>query len=471
MRDWRGLAAAGTVSAMVMLSASQAETPQVAVHGWIADGEDGSFPFEFSRRLYHESLPAARAYAVEQSATAGQTADFAHGVTLFLGAVEGLVSDLSRHGLRRDDVLGLPFVRLWVPPPKGTPETMTYERFREMLQRFVDRLAEAEAVLVRIDDPGAVLPIRPAGPRLDLNGDGQYDTHERLLPILTQIVDPGRVPDDEYWQEIARVTDDFVRRLAEGDEAALAERDKIAPVFGYDRGDAAWLAGYAHLLSAMAEFLLAHDFEASFDHSFHVFFPDGDFPYPELKEIYRGRSFSPLLGDEAVFLAFGFDLAAFAVHSPWNVTDPEKMAAVRSHLKGMIAQSRRSWEFIGAETDNPAGGGAAPLHPEWIPAPGQAQTEGFPAVTPNVLRGWLEFLDAFEAMLDGRVLIPHWRFEKGLNLRRIFEEPRPLSPILMFQGSDALPYLEDGEIVDFEYVAPIMSLMGGDFFTYAVWFN
>lgn len=465
----RRILASLVLSLVVALSPADAQILAEPQAGWISDGEDGSFQFEFSRRLYHESLPSARAYAQEQAAI-GQTAEFAYGVTLFLGAVEGLVADLSRHGLRRDDILGLPFLRLWVPP-NDAPEPMTYAASRAMLQRFVDRLAEAEAVLVRIDGEEVLLPIRPAGPRLDLNGDGAYDTHERLLPILTQIVDPFSTPDDEYWREVGEVTESFIQSLAEGDPEALAYRDVIAPVFGYDRADAAWLAGYAHLLSAMAEFLLAHDFEDSFDASFHVFFPEGDFPYPELKEIYRDGVYSPLLGDDAVFLAFGLDIGAFAVHSPWEVTEPAKMVAVRSHLMGMVAQSRRSWDFTGAETDNLVDGATPASYPEWIPAPAQRQTEGFPRVTADVLNGWLQFLDAFEGMLDGRLLIPHWRFDKGVNLRRMFEEPRPLSPILLIQGSDALPYLEEGEIADSQYLEPMMMLMGGDFLTYSIWFN
>ena len=65
--------------------------------------------------------------------------------------------------------------------------------------------------------------------------------------------------------------------------------------------------------------------------------------------------------------------------------------------------SRESWRRIAAETDDGF---------EWIPGPHQsfASGENRPAaVTEDAVKGWLQFLDTFEAVLDGKLLLPHWR--------------------------------------------------------------
>ena len=52
----------------------------------------------------------------------------------------------------------------------------------------------------------------------------------------------------------------------------------------FDRADAAWLRGYANLLSALLEFMLAHDGKASFDASAHMLFPEAGLPNAELNQ-------------------------------------------------------------------------------------------------------------------------------------------------------------------------------------------
>ena len=67
----------------------------------------------------------------------------------------------------------------------------------------------------------------------------------------------------------------------------------------FDGSDAPWLRGYSHLLMGLGEFLLAHDWRQSFDHSFHALFPRSGLPFQALKnvslEIRRGEIFA-LLG-------------------------------------------------------------------------------------------------------------------------------------------------------------------------------
>ena len=223
-----------------------------------------------------------------------------------------------------------------------------------------------------------------------------------------------------------------------------------------DRGDAAWLRGYTHLLSALLEFPLAHDWQQGFDASFHMFFPRAGLPNAILD-----ATPSNLFGDPSA--ASFADLIAFVHLMHWPVTEPKRMEAVLGHLENVVALSRESWTFILAETDDDA---------EWIPNPRQTRgvLPGVP-VTQETVDGWLLFLGEFDTLLTGRKLIPHWRLEKGINLRRVFTEPRTFDPVLWMQGSAALPYLEDGELTSSETWSRIMGLLQGNFLGYAIWFN
>ena len=92
-------------------------------------------------------------------------------------------------------------------------------------------------------------------------------------------------------------------------------------------------------------------------------------------------------------------------------------------------------------------------------------------VTQERIDGWNNFLDEFEAILQGKKLIPHWRFDEGINIYRFFHEPRTFDIVLLIQGSAALPYLEEGELTTGETWNRIETLLGGDFFRYFIWFN
>ncbi|MDX1780039.1 MAG: hypothetical protein R3256_01855 [Thalassovita sp.] len=442
---------------------------QVAAAGWVSDGEAGTFEFEFTRRLYHESLVSARDWADQNRSESNQTAEFAYGVTLFFGAVEGLIGDFSRYGMSRDDTMGIPFFRLFAPA-NPAPEAISYSEFRGIFQRFDARLAEARGVLAGIDDPEVTLAFRPMGVRIDLNGDGVYATNERLLPVFNQITDPFSQPDEQYWSNAAGEIDAYVGRLAAGDPEALAQLDTIAPGFAYDRADAAWLAGYTHLLSAFADVLLAHDLERQFDYGILAFFPDAETPYEPLREIYQSLKFNPLFYADSAEIAPIFDVVAVVFGQTFEPASPERLSALRTDLLGMIAQSRRSWNFINAETDNLSGEPSTGF-PEWVPGPHQSSLAGFPDVNERVRDAWLHFLDVFEGVLDGELLLPHWRFDKGVNLRKMLEKPKPWSPVLIVQGADVVPYLEDGKIADARALEPVSMILGADFFTYAIWFN
>lgn len=92
-------------------------------------------------------------------------------------------------------------------------------------------------------------------------------------------------------------------------------------------------------------------------------------------------------------------------------------------------------------------------------------------VTAEQIAAWHDVLDEVDALLDGEKMMPHWRFDAGINLRRVFEEPRPFDLVLWITGPSVLPYLEDGPVLTSRQWARITDAFEGSFGSYAIWFN
>jgi hypothetical protein len=356
-------------------------------------------------------------------------ARFALGATQFIRTVEGLAQDMHRHGLQppREAAMLLPFFRFPLPPnPQAEP--LDYEKMRGIFKRALAGFAKSEQTLAGMGEAEVKLPIAIGLARLDLDGSGRADEQESLFSLFNATLGGGNLPPE------------------------MAERFIIT----FDRADATWLRGYGHLLSALIEFLLAHDGKASFEASAHMLFPDAGLP----NAVLNGQ---PDIQPGYAELGAAADLIA-AVHlMHWPATEPERLKAAHAHLEQVVALSRENWRFILAETDDEA---------EWIPSPRQ-KNGVIPSapVTQETVDGWMMFLGEFEAILKGQKLVPHWRLAKGINLRRVFLEPRPFDPILWAQGSAALPYLEDGPVTDQATWNRIMGMFSGNFIGFALWFN
>ena len=144
------------------------------------------------------------------------------------------------------------------------------------------------------------------------------------------------------------------------------------------------------------------------------------------------------------------------------------MKRAHAHLRATLASSRAMWKHYQAETDD---------ENEWIPNPSQTGAMQI-EVSDEMVATWLRAIKESEAVLEGKKLIPFWRGEdptRGVNLRRVFLEPRALDPILWIQGTAATPYLEQGEITNFaepRTLQQINNTFGGwNFFGFAFWFN
>jgi len=362
---------------------------------------------------------ALRAVVAEEPADA--EARFALGGVLLLRAVERFGQSMYRHGLQtpRNALLPLFGLPLAFNP---NPEPLTYDGFRAILARLVQDLDAAEGELAGVGNSPMKLSVDIARIRLDLNADGVADERERLSAMIVGLT-------------------------------VLARGSQRLPV-SFDLADVYWLRGYAHMMAVSAEFFLAHDFRATFDATFHMFFPRAGLPF--------SRMFAePTMPGRGNDIGSIFDFVAFIHLVRWDLAEPQRMTSVHTRLKNVIALSRNTWAAVRTETDNDN---------EWLPGPHQKGVLDMP-VTEEMINAWLAMLDEFEAVLDGRVLAPHPRFQRGINVRRVLTEPRPFDLVLWVTGHGVLPYLEDGPIAEGRAWTQAQRVFRGQFLAYAFWFN
>jgi hypothetical protein len=350
----------------------------------------------------------------------------ARGTLKFLSAIEHLGQAFHRHGLEvsRQQVMGFPILRMPVPP-NAKPERLDYAGFRAILAKLVDELAAAEADLAKVGDSPVALPIDLAKIRLDLDGDGKASDYESLGVMMSGMAGASAIPAG------APLTVDF------------------------DTADIYWLRGYSNFIAAFAQLLLSNDFNASFDKTFHLYFPKAGLPLADK------LVFNPQLGDP---MSNGNIADAISlVHLiNWNVVEPERRKDVLAKLKAMADLSRKSWASARAETD----GGK-----EWMPNARQQAALPLGQVDDVVIDSWLDVVSEFEQVLDGKKLLPHWRFNEGMNLKRYLEEGETFDLVLLIAGADAVPFLEQGPVSDQATWDRLMAGFRGNFLGYALWFN
>ena len=361
---------------------------------------------------------------------------FSLGTVTFLGGIEEFAQFLHRNGVG-DRLFGMmPFVRL--PVPKNPdPRPVSYEQWREARVELIAKLAEADAILARVDGPVDVR-LDLAALRLDLNDDGDAGEDERALSLLG-----GRLGLQG-------------RSRRRGNDAAPPSM-----VTHFDRADAERLRGYCDLLSALLETMLAHDAENWWNHCGHLFFakPTG---VPAYLLPRTGPGFNAANVSDAI---------AAVHHVNFPVRDAECLRKARTHLLGMLGHSRAMWDLILAEEEG--------TEHEWIPGPTQTSVTGI-EMNDDRVAAWLDFLTEAEALLNGETLAPFWRSfpdateggpRRGVNLKRVFEEPRRFDLVEWIQGPGAEPYLEQGEVTSPETWTRFQRVFRGNFFGIAVLIN
>jgi hypothetical protein len=351
---------------------------------------------------------------------ANQDAALGLGMVRFLAAVEHLSQGFYRYGLEAPRDALVPIFRLPVPE-NPSPESATYAGIRALLQQFVDDLTLADTTLAKVTSGAAKVPIDLRTISYDADGDGTIAPDEKLMTALSVV---------------AGIEDDDLPK-----DATVA----------FDLGDALWLRGYCHVLMTLADFLLAHDWHEGFEASFHEFFPRANLPLA-----------SALANRNPGFEESIADWISFVHLLRWPVAEPKRMLTVRDHIKTVLQLSRESWKAIEAETDDDR---------EWLAGPKQHSAVVALEVTNEQLASWRHLLDEADAVLDGRKLIPHWRLTKGINLRRVFEEPTTFDLVLWITGPAALPYLDDGPVSSSEDWNRALRSFGTGFGNYLAWFN
>jgi hypothetical protein len=352
-------------------------------------------------------------------------ARFGLGALQFVRSVERLAQSLHHYGLRHR-IREVPFLRMPVGP-NANPEPINYEEFRLIFQTLNVDLMRVDSTLAQIRDGDVKLRLHFGQIRMDVNGD---DTAE---------------PEESLWRMYAQLN----RRAGVTEE--LAQKFVIA----FDKGDVHWLRGYCHLLAAFCDAILAYDMQEMFESTGHVFFPEIESPHAHLL-------WQP---DERHDWTVEIADAVAAIHlCRFEVKEPHRLQSAHKHMIAMVEQSRLSWSAIQAESDDDA---------EWVPNAQQTGVIPGVRVTQEMIDGWHGFLDELAAILDGDKLLPHWRVKdgRGINLKRVFAEPRMFDLVLWVQGSAATPYLEEGELTRPETWMRLNRVFRGEFIGFAVWFN
>ncbi|WP_434618812.1 hypothetical protein [Tabrizicola sp. M-4] len=364
---------------------------------------------------------AATVTRLEAIATPSEADRFALGGLRFLRAIETTYQTRWRTGM--DDPSGMiPLIRL----NQGTAPDATFAPgdVAALFTQVAQDMETARAPLAGLPTgPEFTVEIRLADLWFDVNADGTRTPDEDLMQLLG--------PTLMGWRWFDR------------DPAAPA------PVIRFDRADAAWLSAYTHLLEGLAKTLLAYD------------------PTDALTRAAAAReamqAISPPYAEEMFVIRPWVDALWVMLDALDQQPDAARLAQARDHFLSMIADNRAFWTAVETETDDNA---------EWLPNARQTSALGL-ALPPETGVTWLAVLADGEALLKGEKLIPYWRLGDGggVNLSRMFTDPAPIDVKDWIQGSGALPYLEQGEIVSPENWRAFEGLMGGEAMLMSIWLN
>jgi len=351
----------------------------------------------------------------------GPNTRFALGFVRFLGGVEAALQARWRFA-PAVSVPFLPVFRLQVPP-NPTPQRLRFGDVETLFADLASDMAAARAPLTEIADTDAVgVSIRIADLWLDIDANGQRGPGEDLVGLVGSLLAPG------------------------------ATLDAPDLTIRFDTADAAWLAAYTHLLEGVSELVRA-------------FAPSGP-----LTRMLDASNWLDMLAADTPYVTVGTaetralaDPIATLLLSLRQQPDPARIQAVRQHFLAMVRQNRVVWSRVATETDNEA---------EWIPNATQVQALGLP-VPPDTGPHWLAVLGDAEALLEGRLLIPHWRLRSGagINLRRLMEAPIPIDLIGWAHGVDLLPYAEEGPRISDQSWRDFVRITGGNAALFAVFLN
>lgn len=342
---------------------------------------------------------------------------FALGGVRFLSAVEAALQ--LRYSAGMTDRTGmLPFLRLPLadnPTPVPFQPAMISDLFRTVDAKLV--LARQPLAAIP-DSSDFTLDINFADLWFDINANQTRDQGEDALAVLGPML--------LGWQWDSR------------DPATPA------PAVKFDAADAAWLSAYTHLLQGISDMVLAYD------------------PTEPIDRIQKTHEKMRSLGGVSPSFITGaggdgldeLDVIAIIIASLQQAPDAPRMTSAQTHFLSMIADNRRFWAAVAQETDNAA---------EWLPNDKQQSALGV-TLPPGTGAVWLSVLDDAEGLLNGTKLAPYWRQEgaAGVNIAKVFTDPRPADLAGWIQGWAAAPYLENGTLVNAQNWIAFEQMMGGE---------
>ena len=353
---------------------------------------------------------------------------FTLGGVQFLRALEISFQDRWREGLT-DNTGMVPFLRLPIED-NPAPEPFKPESIAQIFQKASAEMDKAKAILTGIpatSDFGAMITLGDLW--LDVNANGTREADEALKALLG-------------------------RSLAYDFSAQDGSTDATSTDFTirFDVADAVWLAAYADMLNAFCNLVLAYD------------------PTDAITKVLAARAAMDKLGPlEQDWLLGGarvpdsLDIIAIVLATLNQSPDKVQMTAVQTHLLDMIAENRAFWTRVAAEPDD---------NLEWLPNAAQHAVLGI-EVPPDAGPKWLAVLDEFEALVQGKKLMPFWRVgpPAGINLAKIFADPPAFDLAGWIQGWAALPYLERGTLASNEAMDAFDQAASGRSMLFALYFN
>lgn len=367
---------------------------------------------------------AATETRLESVKSPGEADRFALGGVRFLATVEQALQTRWRTGLT-DSMGMIPFLRL---PIEENPAQPPFDPrvIANLFASVVTGMDAARMPLSSIPDTADFgVEIDLGDLWFDVNANGSRDPGEDLLDIA------GPMLLGWQWQE--------------------REPGAPTPVVRFDAADAAWLSAYTHLLAGMSEVVLAYDPTGSIDRASRA------------RAALTGLSTEPGYdGYDPMFGEFA-DLGYILLDALRQTPDKGRAASAHQHFLKMVADNRSFWKRVEAETDDDR---------EWLPNDRQHSALGI-ELPPGTGTHWMAVLSDAEALLKGEKLIPYWRAhgEVGVDLGRLFLDPKPIDLIGWIQGTAAVPYLRKGPVVDASSLAAFEALMGGQAMLMSVFLN
>lgn len=383
------------------------------------------------------SFEEGRAELTPLAENGDPAAQFGIGVLNFFSGIEGFAQALYRHGFNPGrGIMVSPFMGAVRQPGDGgpAPEPLTYPMLRDYLGTLVaDMDAARDALAMAGEGEQFAVDLDVLDIRIDFNSDGVASEDESVGAFLSTVAGMAAGLD-----------------LPDPQDLVPANR------FAFDNADAMWLAGYSQILAVQADFILAHDFSQFFDAALHRFFPGAGLPmdgYQRGGQLVLDRDSDALIAD-----------AIAAIHTVnWPIEREGGLSGIGDRLVGIFNFSRSSWEMILAERDD---------HLEFIPSPNQTPQHPSMRITKAMVEAWLETLDVSEEIVNGELLLPHWRFPgKGFDLAAYLEDAERTDFVMLFTGLDALPFIKQGPVADAESFAAANAVFGSSIWGYAAWFN